>query len=145
MSRKNDKKAKMLNDLSQNLTLIVEEKKLINFNFKYYVHGNNSGQSFQEWNDEGILVELNDKLFNCSQSSRLELKPKILEEYKNYPSDSKFERPTCLHSNNVIWARIRLTGKRRLIGFFLKGYTEDINTFYVVFLDKEHEFAPYTK
>ena len=76
----------------------------------------------------------------------------ILEIYVKYPQDGGFKIPEALKTAEVKWARLRLTGRRRVIGILPRGsesYNKangiGKNIFYVVFLDKEHEFAPYRK
>lgn len=75
-----------------------------------------------------------------------------VEIYSDYPSDSLFKIPDALKSADVKWVRLRLTGRRRVIGFMLNYSTPDMkasekgkNIFYIVFLDKKHEFAPSRK
>ena len=73
-----------------------------------------------------------------------------MEQYDSYPKGSRFVKPQRLSFWGIKWARLRLSGARRLIGFFLDySKINDLeekkimkNTFYVVFLDKNHEFAP---
>lgn len=78
---------------------------------------------------------------------------KVLAEYKTFPENSDFEHPSHV-PKNVSWARFRMQGKYRLIGFLVpkemegktfysadkNSYCLDTNTFYVVFLDPEHNF-----
>ncbi len=115
-------------------------------------------QTFKEWEKIGILSDLCEKLKEHSKYSLEELSKKpigkkgghVLEYYPLYPPYSKLKKP--LHVPiQAVWTRIRLSNNRRLIGFTIpKEYqgkehtiTEvryDCNTFYVVFLDKDHKF-----
>jgi hypothetical protein len=78
----------------------------------------------------------------------------VLAYYDNFPSRSDFKHPPHV-PHDVTWARFRLGSKVRLIGFVLSEdvcrakskvateghvYPYDPNTFYVVFLDKDHKF-----
>ena len=55
--------------------------------------------------------------------------------------------PQNLVGTAIKWARFRITGARRLIGVFLNNQKDEKNknVFYIVFLDKDHKFAPSTK
>lgn len=120
------------------------------FNFKYFIYGNDVGESFEEWEGEGILADLNNKLKNFSGKTKAELlRDGTLEIYGAYPKDSKFIKPKTLVFAGIQWARFRITGRRRLIGFFLEDKvlkstsSENFrNVFFIVFLDKDHMFAP---
>ena len=74
----------------------------------------------------------------------------ILEIYDRYPAKSEFIEPKTV-PHQARWARFRLEGKVRLIGFVLPNDYDgqehvgtkrrfDCNTFYVVFLDQNHLF-----
>ena len=65
--------------------------------------------------------------------------------YSSYPKGSRFSCPAVLSGTNAVWCRLRLTGRRRLIGFLSPDEQKQRRTFYVVFLDKNHEFAPSAK
>ena len=115
------------------------------FSFKYFT--SDDGQSFEDWERENILSDLNNKLKNFSSKSKIELlRDKTLEIYEAYPKGSKFSQPKNLMFSGIKWARFRVTGQRRLIGFFLDENilvnTEKADVFFVVFLDKNHLFAP---
>ncbi len=137
------------------------------FNFSYFTVNTPeeeypaSGQTFKEWEELEILSDLVEKLKEHSKKSIQDLEKTpigrkgghILEIYPAYPSHSRFRRPRNIPAE-VSWCRIRLANKRRLIGFVLDwekyhnteysktGERYDSNTFYVVFLDKDHEFYP---
>lgn len=76
-------------------------------------------------------------------------KQSVLEIYKTFPAKSRFKEPKGI-PHEALWARFRMDGKKRLIGFVLpkeynakqhtSGYYFDVNTFYVVFLDPLHQF-----
>lgn len=75
---------------------------------------------------------------------------KILEYYGNFPRNTVFKHPVFV-PEDAHWARFRLGNKVRLIGFVIHPSTFnhltekhkvqfDTNTFYIVFLDKDHLF-----
>jgi len=75
-----------------------------------------------------------------------------LEVYNQFPSKSDFSHPQFV-PHEAMWARFRLEGSTRLIGFMIPAEYDgtahqktkmlfDSNVFYVVFLDKDHRFYP---
>lgn len=133
----------------------IEQK--MKFNFHYFTHGKNAGQNFEEWNEQpgkSAIVKLLEKLKSyCEQplthwkTQRLE-SGNVLEIYNKFPAHSTFKHPKCVPSD-VCWGRFRLGGTERLAGFVVpqniakeNNLRFDQNTFYVVFLDKNHEFYP---
>lgn len=124
------------------------------FNFSYFTTGN-AGQDFSDW-DKNKLSKLLNKLKEYSKFSLKELEHKkqgrypIFVKYDSFPIKTDFTLPAHI-PHQAIWSRFHLENKPRLIGFVLpKGYHDlahpktgirfDQNTFYVVFLDKEHKF-----
>ncbi len=154
--RSNSRKDRFIRERNLLGNIIKQSESFIKFNYKYFTSGDGYGQSFEEWQKEEILAELNNKLVSISGKTKIELmQDATLEIYTNgYPLDSFFKKPKALEQLDLQWARVRLTGRRRLIGFFLKKIEfddeeerkdTDTNVFYVVFLDKDHQFAPYKK
>lgn len=145
MSPKTNKaKSNYLSSLAGKINILKDSTQNIVFNFKFFCFGENGGQSFEEWEREKILADLNNKLKNFSGKTIDELQSDgTLEIYDSYPKGSKFVCPSALTITNAVWCRLRLTGRRRLIGFLSPD--EPKKTFYVVFLDKNHEFAPANK
>lgn len=143
----NSRKDSFLQGKKQLDSFYTEQSKWIRFNFKFYSFGEKQGESFEEWQREEILADLNNKLKDYCSKSKVELiNDSILELYNKYPSDSEFDLPKALEGIDVQWARMSITGRRRLIGFFSKNDMDvDSNIFYIVFLDKEHRFAPSKK
>lgn len=125
------------------------------FNFAYFINGDPTGQDFRDWNHKQ-LYELFDKLKEYSkfplshwEKQKLGNHP-LFVKYPQFPTNSDFEKPKSI-PHQAIWSRFRLEGDSRLIGFVLpdeykdqeqnkSGFRFDTNTFYVVFLDKEHKF-----
>ena len=151
--RTNKLKSAYLKSLEERYDFIYASANNIVFNFKFFVSGEHYGQSFKDWQTDGILSEFNEKLKEFSGKTITDLLlDETLEIYADYPNDSKFKIPDALKSANVKLVRLRLTERRRVIGFMLKDSNPEIkasekckNIFYVVFLDKKHEFAPYRK
>ncbi|EKM7808147.1 hypothetical protein PVN64_000527 [Klebsiella aerogenes] len=127
------------------------------FNFCYFDGSQTAGQSFCDWNHEE-LIKLLEKMRNYSASSleywRHERTGsgglKVLEIYGAFPKKSAFTHPKHV-PHDVSWARFRMENLVRLVGFVVpRGFKcrDDIvlkepfdsNTFYVVFLDKNHQF-----
>ncbi len=129
------------------------------FNFGYFDSSQEEAQHFKEWTNEQ-LVKLLDKLVAYTKESLRywqnegigKKSQHVLEVYGAFPpkSKSKFKHPSHV-PHDVEWARLRLESKVRLIGFVLPAEYEgkvnegtklkyDCNTFYVVFLDKNHKF-----
>ena len=114
-----------------------------------------AGQQFADWSKEQ-LVKLFVKLHNYSREplrhGMIEPyeKQHVLEIYKSFPVKSAFTHPKHV-PHEVEWGRFRLEGDMRLVGFVVPtafdkvahehtGITFCRNTFYVVFLDAEHNF-----
>lgn len=155
MSKRNKTKIEYLQSVENKNVFVRRLSNNITFNLKYFQSGDGSGQSFEEWQKDEILADLNNKLKSFSEKKKHELlMDGTLELYTSYPKDSLFDRPRALKDVEIKWARLRLTGARRLIGFFipdrmLVNVSDESqclkDVFYIVFLDKNHDFAPYTK
>lgn len=77
---------------------------------------------------------------------------KIFVYYGKYPAHTTFPYPKSVPAN-VDWGRFRLNDSFRLVGFSIPeeldgkehpklGFRFERNTFYCVFLDKDHKFWP---
>ena len=118
-----------------------------------------AGQEFNDWSKDQ-LVKLLNKLKNYSaepltywltQSQRVGRRShNVLEIYGDFPVKSEFQHPKHV-PHQAQWARFRVENLVRLIGFVIPrefslkvhGQTKvffDCNTFYAVFLDKDHKF-----
>ena len=159
----NSRKASFLESIPQ-ISLNVRENNLAErckFNFSYFVNGDNAGQDFNDWTKEE-LVKLMNKLKDYSQFPLNHWKTQKVGNYPvfvNYgsvfPTNTDFTEPTHIPIE-VEWCRIHLENKPRLIGFVVPDsyhdkiqegntFRFDKNTFYVVFLDKEHKFYKTSK
>lgn len=127
------------------------------FNFSYFDSSQLAGQDFCEWNHDQ-LQKLFVKLKEYGKYSLAHWMHqrcgggglKILEVYSCFPSKSEFNHPKHI-PKDVKWARFRLEGDMRLVGFLIPndlagtvakhgGYAFDSNVFYTVFLDQAHKF-----
>ena len=142
----------------------IEDSKIggkCSFNFSYF-SPDKGGQEWSQWNNDNAVDSLSNLMVKVSQFTAEPLsywehqkikggRLNILEYYGPFPEKSKFERPRCV-PHDARWGRFRLSAKVRLVGFSvpaeLIGKTDVDNNrlckniFYVVFLDKDHEFWP---
>lgn len=125
------------------------------FNFAYF-EKQPASQDFNEWSSADIL-RLIDKLKEFNRESLLYWMNQsvgksgtVLAIYGGFPSGSDMTHPKHI-PHEVQWGRFRLDWSSRLCGFIvprsLNGLEHpgtklsyDANTFYVVFLDKDHKF-----
>lgn len=125
---------------------------LITISFKYFcVNQKPVGQVFADWKDN-MRLDLLQKFSEYTKYSRQHWKNEfsnglpLLAEYGNFPLNSDFSLPKNIPCpDELIWSRFRLMQKVRVCGFFVstdiaKKYSLSVNTFYVVFLDKDHRF-----
>lgn len=93
----NKKKRNYLAGLSEKACILSESANNIVFNFKFFCFGKSGGQSFEEWEREKILADLNNKLKNFSGKTVEELQSDgTLELYEEYPKGSNFKCPPIL-------------------------------------------------
>lgn len=124
-------------------------KGLLSFNFKFL--DNTQGQKFSDLSIEQFS-KIIEKLKWYSNENRAHWEAesighavgKVLAVYENFPSRSEFFHPKHVPAG-VKWARFRLEGDQRLIGFVIdKNDIENFglqpDVFYVVFLDLHHKF-----
>lgn len=99
------------------------------------------GQTFEQWQKEGMLSVLMQKFVDVCSNNIIEAKEKrLLKVYGDFPTNSKFSIPTYI-TGDVQWGTIQRIGgqKPRLVGYIIGS------VFYPVFLDKDHQFYPSTK
>lgn len=114
------------------------------FNFSYFDANQEYATDFTMWDEENLKLFFS-KLRSYSQCSLSHWqhqgvgsqKNHVLEIYGAFPRKSGFTHPPHVPSD-VDWARFRLDGKKRLIGFTIpKNYcTADTN-----FDDKKHSIS----
>ena len=126
-------------------------------NFSYFCKSQLAGQDFKDWTHEQLIKLLDKSIQYTSQPlihwERTPIgkgKGHVLEMYGTFPKKSDFIHPKYVpHQAN--WGRFRLESSVRLVGFTIpesynsqeqnnSGYFFCSNTFYVVFLDKDHVF-----
>ena len=126
------------------------------FNFSYFVNSDDAGQDFQDWT-QTELAKLLEKLKEYSKfplqywKNQNAGKYKVLVNYGSaFPQNTDFTEPSHIPIE-VEWCRFHLENRPRLIGFVVpdsfhdelqdsNDFRFDSNTFYVVYLDKEHRF-----
>lgn len=109
--------------------------------------GENAGQSFEEWDKDRIILDLNNHLKDFSRKTKKELiDDNSLVIYNEFPINSRFKYPKAIPNDGIVkWARLRISGRCRIAGFFTDGSYSEKDIFYVVFLDKNHDFYPVEK
>lgn len=137
-----------LDDDSNNLTIRSK------FNFSYFTI-DEAGQDFRDWT-QNELSKLLDKLkeyskFPLNHWERQKVgKYSVFVKYESFPINTDFTKPQHI-PHQAVWSRFHIENKVRLIGFVIPNEYDDkihqgtskrfdTNTFYVVFLDKEHRF-----
>ncbi|MBW2185001.1 MAG: hypothetical protein JRG71_00955 [Deltaproteobacteria bacterium] len=127
------------------------------FNFSYFVSDQSAGQDFIDWDHPRLAMLLN-KIKNYTEFPLEHWRNervgrgglRMFATYGKFPSKSQFTLPKHI-PHEAEWGRFRLGSKIRLIGFTVPSelhntphnQTKDFfdkNTFYVVFLDRDHKF-----
>ena len=70
--RENRKKKERLKKLEENYAFFEDRRKHVAFSFQFLTVGENAGQSFEDWNKEGIILDLNNKLREFSKKTKKE-------------------------------------------------------------------------
>ncbi len=122
---------------------------LLSFNFKYI--DESQGQKFSELTDEQ-KSKLFEKLRWYSRETRQHWENerignasnRVLAVYGDFPKKSEFYHPKWIPAD-VRWARFRLEGDMRLIGFVIdrsdaQKFNLHDDVFYAVFIDPDHKF-----
>ena len=137
-----------LDDNSNDLTVRCK------FNFSYFTI-DKAGQNFEDWSQNELSKLLN-KLKEYSNFSlnhweqETAGKYPVFVKYASFPINTDFTKPKHI-PHQAIWSRFHIENKVRLIGFVIPDEYDDkihqgtskrfdTNTFYIVFLDKEHRF-----
>lgn len=129
------------------------------FNFSYFDSDQDAGDDFSDWSH----AELNKLLNKLKEYSKKSLeywqkqpigsgkhRSNIFEIYDGFPVNSDFVHPKYI-PHQACWSRFRLESSVRFVGFVIPdayhdkfhehtGVRFDKNTFYIVFLDKNHRF-----
>lgn len=129
--------------------------KFIKFNFKFFDTNQEPGSSFDDLSEEEAKKLLKKLVsYSCKSLNEWSLESaggnglKMYARYNDFPKNSDFKHPDHV-PHDALWGRFRLGNKYRIIGFVipdhLNGQGKDSfyfekNTFYIVFIDKDHRF-----
>jgi len=111
-----------------------KKESLIVLSFKDF--DRNQGQSFEDWEHDDLLALAVNRLREvCQLTVGQATAQQIIKPYTKvgFPQESNFIYPKHILPD-VIWCTMHIQGKECVIGYF------DDNIFYIVFLDKNHEF-----
>jgi len=134
--KKNKKKNLLARKLGNREERNEGRKRASNVVFTFMDLDVNQGQSFSDWEKEGLAGQLLEKLRSVSTMTKLEVqREQVIKPYSkvSFPPNSDFNHPKHV-PEGVTWCSMHLQGKECIIGFF----EEDI--FRIVFLDKDHRF-----
>ncbi|WP_034842319.1 hypothetical protein [Endozoicomonas numazuensis] len=118
---------------------IVQIRELLTFSFKYLdqTQPSRKCESIELWEEKKLLKALFSRVIDLSKLTREEaVQQQQIKIYGDFPPDNKtsFFHPKHV-DQNVPWAAIEgIGGKPRIAGFISES------TFYVIFLDSEHQF-----
>lgn len=96
----------------------------------------NQGQSFEEWEEDKLLsLAINRLREVCQLTVAQATNQQIIKPYTkvDFPPNSDFEHPKHIPLG-ITWCSMHIQGKECVIGYF------EENIFYLVFLDKDHQF-----
>ena len=130
---KNKSNLKKKQEYSINETTINKENNRLVVSFSKL--DRNQGQTFEEWEKENLLLPFLNTIRDYSEMPFQELLNNNLKfkQYGFFPPVSNFKKPIHI-DNNVNWSSMHINGKCCVGGYLYE------NTFYIVFLDKNHEF-----
>lgn len=116
------------------------DEKNINFSLKYFHDIDDIGQSLKTWSEDEQkpLLGLMQKVLHISRLTTAQaFQDKSIKIYGDFPAThvSDFKCPPAL-TNEKQWGVIsHIGGQKSRVAGFLRG-----NTFYMVYLDKDHRF-----
>jgi hypothetical protein len=115
----------------------MEHGKGLVFSFKHF--DRTQGQNFEDWESNQLLSKmLNEFHGYCLRPHFAECLGSKFTVYGKFPGVSKFKHPKQVPPD-ADWTRIHIQGEPCVIGHMFQ------NIFYVVFLDREHQFWPSAK
>lgn len=129
--------------------------KFMKFNFKFFDTQQEHGSSFEDLSEDEAKSLLK-KLVHFSGKSLNEWAQEnaggggltVYSRYGDFPKPSGFTHPVHV-PHDALWGRFRLGNKYRLVGFVIPdtlniickdGFCYEKNTFYIVFIDRDHKF-----
>lgn len=163
---KNALRDKYVNTYPEKVVVNTDLASFVKFNFKF-LDPSQSDKGFYDIDGlsdkdrKFVLCKLREFSGKCkTEWTRTHVgggKSHVLKILQGYPRDTPAERPSYVPAD-VDWAEFRLDGAFRLVGFFVPkaldgkeisiqcvNYHLDSNTFYIVFIDPNHQFCPYEK
>ena len=117
----------------QSSSLVESDRYFKNFRFSFEYLDRSQGQTFADWEKEKLLVKMLETLSCYCKETIIAKQGNSFKEYGEFPSKSGFKHPKHI-DKDVNWCALHITGKV-VLGGFIQG-----NTFFVVFLDKNHQF-----
>lgn len=135
LSEQNGRRSRKENVREEKPTAVKDS--LITFSFKDFDKSQiPPGQSYKEWYEADLLPYMFDKFGEiCNMTVARALEQHYLTIYKDFPPKSKFKVPNFI-VGKVNWATIqKIKGQKGRVAGYIDGHT-----FYVVFLDKDHDF-----
>ena len=124
-------KQNILKDQSSKIDGLTKYNENFRVSFEYL--DVTQGQNFKNWEEDKILSKMNETLLEYCKEPIYKKKGKNFKEYGEFPYKTEFKYPKNV-DKDVNWGALHITGKH-VLGGFIAG-----NTFFVVFLDKEHKF-----
>lgn len=109
-------------------------RQYLSFSFKYL--DPNQGQSLEDWSNVGLLLPLNERLKALSTMAPHEIfNNKKAKRYPAFPPKDKtlFVYPKHV-SEDADWCVVHIGNKEVIVGHLVGS------VFYIVFLDKDHQF-----
>lgn len=97
---------------------------------------NSQGQGFKDWQGDGLLSKAMEVLYGyCKSKLMQQVDGDKFVIYGDFPpkDKTKFHHPDHV-PQDANWARIHINNKSIIVGHVVR------NKFYVVFLDKKHQF-----
>ena len=106
------------------------------FSFKEIDSSQHLKETFECWAKENLLLKLLNRIKDISQMTMNEAtNNQVIKNYGSFPPSSKTEyMPPKSLSEELQWASLHIQGKEVIAGRIVE------NTFYIVFLDREHKF-----
>lgn len=117
----------------------VEQERRLTFSFTKL--DKTQGQTIKEWEDLGLLAVLITRTQSVGQmSTRVAYANQSIKQYSkvDFPPNSEFKKPN--HIPDVTYTSMHITPNSKEV---IVGYVES-DVFYIVFLDKDHQFWPST-
>lgn len=117
----------------------AQDKKQRKLSFSLTKHITTQGQTFEQWDELGFLGLLNIRMKFVGQFSVTDAYHNgCLKQYTKvgFPPNSNFKEPK--HIIVETWTTMHITSSSKEI---VAGFIED-DIFYIIFLDKEHDFWP---